>query len=42
VSEIGTYRFKPGLLTETLMNDFMAETKRQADKAARTRATASA
>ena len=33
VSEIGTYRFKPGLLTETLMNDFTAETKRQADKA---------
>jgi branched-chain amino acid aminotransferase len=43
VSEIGQYRFKPGQITETLMNDFTAETKRQASKsAARATATASA
>src|SRR5215475_2517888 len=33
VSEIAHYRFKPAQITETLMNDFTAETKRQADKA---------
>jgi branched-chain amino acid aminotransferase len=42
VSEIGQYRFKPGQITETLMNDFTAETKRQAGKAVRTPASASA
>src|SRR3954469_10458777 len=41
VSEIGQYRFKPGQITETLMNDFTAETKRQAGKR-ETRAAVSA
>ena len=28
VSEIGQYRFKPGEITETLMNDYTAEVNR--------------
>jgi branched-chain amino acid aminotransferase len=43
VSEIGQYRFKPAQITETLMNDFTAETKRHAGKReTRAAATASA
>ena len=43
VSEIGPYRFKPGKITETLMNDFTAEVKRpQPGDAPRTALNASA
>ena len=43
VSEIGQYRFKPGAITETLMNDFTAEVSRTGSAdASRARINASA
>jgi branched-chain amino acid aminotransferase len=30
VSEIGPYRFKPAMISETLMNDYAAEVRRPA------------
>jgi branched-chain amino acid aminotransferase len=40
VSEVGPYRFKPGRISETLMNDFSAEVLRHGDTTKRQRASA--
>jgi branched-chain amino acid aminotransferase len=42
VSEIGSYRFKPGAICETLMNDYTAEVNRPVPEGARQRLNASA
>jgi branched-chain amino acid aminotransferase len=40
VSEIGPYRFKPGRVSETLMNDYSAEVLRHGETEKRQRANA--
>jgi branched-chain amino acid aminotransferase len=40
VSEIGPYRFKPGTISETLMNDYAAEVRRPAPVEQRVNASA--